>query len=517
MLRRLSLTARLSLLFLLFTLANTVLFWLAVGSNQMRLLAENASLKMHRTIVDIERRLAFATATNPLHRRGEFYRTAAAQSLLAEVFREQNKPAPDGLIEYNVVAGGNTILLTWPNNQAQSELSPDEVQSIIKSIRLREFNSEPFYSSPDVLNYRLAVYLPFANDRGQYLVLRVVFALNGMKVELSRLLRLGIAVVVLLLIVQAALGFFIYRLVVRPLRELKLASQITGRGEFYQIPGYEKRSDEVGTLVAAFNKMSADIRDQKETIRQNFEEIRHRDEMMQHELMIAQHIQKSIFPRGEYPHPISLEYKPLYAVSGDFYDVYQFDDGSAGYLVCDASGHGVPAALLTMLAKSAFANFARQFAEPGAVVQAVNQQLAESLEMTGQYLTAFYARICDGKISYCNATHPEPFALLLDGSEPIALKSNGFYVGMLAEAPFDFQTATIEVPKGSKLVIVSDGITEARNAAGELYGMARLKTVLAQSTAMDVESLKKNILADLASFTGGHPPEDDATLLVIEV
>lgn len=517
MLRHLSLTARLSLLFLLFTMANVVLFWLAVGSNQMRLLAENASLKMHRTIVGIEQKLVLATATNPLRRRGEFYRTAAAENLLAEIFREQAKPVPEGLVEYSVVSGSNAVLFAWPNKAATSELAPEEVQNIIKSTRLREFNNEPFYSAPDVLNYRLAVYLPFASDRGQYLILRVVFALDDMRVELARLLRLGIAVVVLMLIVQAALGFFLYRLVVRPLRELKIASQITGRGEFYQIPGYEKRSDEIGTLVAAFNTMSADIRDQKETIRQNFEEIRRRDEMMQHELMIAQHIQKSIFPRGEYPHPVSLQYQPLYAVSGDFYDVYQFDDGSAGYLVCDASGHGVPAALLTMMAKSAFANFARQFAEPGAVVQAANRHLAESLEMTGQYLTAFYVRVGAGKISYCNATHPEPLVVTPGSSEPMALKSNGFYVGMLAEAPFDFQTATLEIPPGSKLVIVSDGITEARNPAGELYSMVRLKTVVAQHAAADVESLRKSILADLESFAEGHPPEDDATLLVIEV
>lgn len=86
--------------------------------------------------------------------------------------------------------------------------------------------------------------------------------------------------------------------------------------------------------------MLTDLRYEKETIRKSYAEIQSRDEQMQHELMIAQHIQKSIFPRGENPHATAIEFRPLFAVSGDFYDVYRFADGSAGYLVCDASGHG---------------------------------------------------------------------------------------------------------------------------------------------------------------------------------
>jgi len=517
MFRNLSLTARLSLLFFLFTLVNVVIFWLAIGSNQMRLIAEKATLQMHRTILGIEQKLQLATAASPLARRAEFYSLPAAETLLAQVFREGDRATPEGLTEYSIVSGSSTVHLSWPKELPRTELSADEVQNILKAVRLREFNNEPFYAFPDVLNYTLTVYHPFANDRGQYLVLRAVFALDGMKLELGRLLRLGVALMVLLLLVQLALGFFLYRLIVRPLRELKIASQITGRGEFHQIAGYEKRRDEVGTLIATFNRMSADIQEQKETIKKNFEEIKHRDEMMQHELMIAQHIQKSIFPKSDYPHPLSLEYKPLYAVSGDFYDVYQFEDGSAGYLVCDASGHGVPAALLTMMAKSAFATFARQYSEPGAVMEAASRHLAESLEMTGQYLTAFYVRVSSGKIAYCNATHPEPLLLTGGSAEPVNLKSNGFYVGMLTDAPFEFQTETLETPKGSKLVIVSDGITEARNPAGELYGARRLKAIVAASAALDVNALRDAILADLSNFASGAPAEDDATLLIIEV
>lgn len=516
MFSNLSLTARLSLLFFTFTLVNVLLFWLAVGSNQMRLLADKASLQMHRVIVGVEQRLQSATAANAAMRRADFYRTAAASGVLAQVFRERNKTISDELTGYSVVSGSGAIRFSWPDLLRGGELSAEEVQSVIKAIRLREFSNEPFLSVPDVLNYRLTVYLPFASDGDQYLVLRTVFALDGMKAELSRLMRLGLSIVVLLLFVQTALGIFLYRLIVRPLRALRIASQITGRGDFHQIAGYENRRDEVGALVAAFNKMSGDIQKQKETIRQNFEDIRRRDETMQHELMIAQHIQKSIFPKNELSHRVSVEFRPLYVVSGDFYDFYQFEDGSVGYLVCDASGHGVPAALLTMLAKSAFATFARQYSEPGKVMQAANRHLAEFLEMTGQYLTAFYVRVAAGKISYCNATHPEPI-VAVSGREPVGLKSNAFYVGMMSDVPFEFETGTVETPSGSKLVICSDGITEARDSAGGFYGAERLRAVVAATAALDAGAMRDAILRDWKHFTRDTHPEDDITLMVIEV
>ncbi|HNN01126.1 MAG TPA: PP2C family protein-serine/threonine phosphatase, partial [Turneriella sp.] len=171
----------------------------------------------------------------------------------------------------------------------------------------------------------------------------------------------------------------------------------------------------------------------------------------------------------------------------------------------------------TMMAKSAFATFARQHSEPGEVMQAANRHLADSLEMTGQYLTAFYVRVSPGKIAYCNATHPEPVVVVYGQAEPVTLKSNGFYVGMLSDAPFEFQTETLATPKGSKLVIVSDGITEARNATGELYGAQRLRSIVAASTALDVNALRDAIMTDLANFAAGTPAEDDVTLLVLEV
>lgn len=515
MFRNLSLIARLSLIFFAFTLINVLLFWLATGSNQMRLIAEKASLEMHRTIVGVEQKLTQIARDNALLQKVETYKTPAGKNAILPAFYEKADKAPPELLSFHIISGTGAVLSAWPEGVNLRELAPEDLQNIVKTLRLREFNNEPFFAVPDVLAYTLSVYIPFANDHGQDLLLRAVFSMQSMKTELSRLMRLGASIVVLLLLLQFALGFFLYRLIVRPLVRLRVASEITGRGDFYQLPGYEKRRDEIGSLVGAFNKMSADIRDQKETIRQNFEEIRSRDETMQHELMIAQHIQKSIFPRAGFPHASAMEYRPLYAVSGDFYDVYNFADGSTGYLVCDASGHGVPAALLTMMAKSAFSSFANPENAAGKILAAVNKHMAESLEMTGQYLTAFYFHVAHGKLQYCNATHPEPIIVDVDGNVS-RLKSNGFYVGMLAEAPFEFESGEIAVKKGVKIVVYTDGITEARNPDGAQYGTERLTDVVARNKLSTALEIRTAILADLADFAGTAKPDDDLTLLVLE-
>jgi phosphoserine phosphatase RsbU/P len=423
---------------------------------------------------------------------------------------------PPELMEFNIVSQVNQVYLSWPEAAGKSELGPDEVANLFKTLRLREYSNESFYSVPDVGAYRLTVYLPFLSEGRNDLLLRSVFSMQSMRSELARLLRLGAAIVVLLLVIQAALGFFLYRLIVRPLKELRIASHITGRGEFYHIAGHEKRRDEIGILVQTFNKMAADIRDQKETIRKNFEEIKMRDDTMQHELMIAQHIQKSIFPKGGHPHTMALEYQPLYAVSGDFYDVYKLKDGSTGYLICDASGHGVPAALLTMMAKSTFAAVSQRLSEPGSIMAEVNRQMSTSLDMTGQYLTAFFIRIKNKKIQYCNGTHPDPIVLSSEGPARL-LKSNGFYIGMMADTPFPFETANLKLVSGMRLVLYTDGITEARSGAGELYTVDRLASIAESVKEKSAAAIKDAIMADIAAFRGETAAEDDVTLLVLEI
>ena len=181
MFRNLSLIARLSLIFFAFTLINVLLFWLATGSNQMRLIAEKASLEMHRTIVGVEQRLMQITRANAALQRADAYKDAPGRSALLPVFHGKKETIPPELQSFNIISGTGAVLTGWPESNKLRELPPEELQNIVKTLRLREFNNEPFFAVPDVLAYTLSVYVPFANDRGQDLLLRAVFSMQSMK------------------------------------------------------------------------------------------------------------------------------------------------------------------------------------------------------------------------------------------------------------------------------------------------------------------------------------------------
>src|SRR5690606_7435708 len=103
-----------------------------------------------------------------------------------------------------------------------------------------------------------------------------------------------------------------------------------------------------------------------------------------------------------------VTFQPMSRVSGDFYDVYDLPGGSTGILQFDASGHGVPAALLTMMAKISFVEAIQKARLPHQVVGMVNAELSGHLQKTGNFLTAFYAVVRpDGHVQYCNAAHTQ--------------------------------------------------------------------------------------------------------------
>ena len=511
-----SLIARLSLLFFTVALINSVLFWVATGSNQMRLIAEKSTLHVQHELMVFRQHLNEFFKTNPTPFDTKFFQNQKTSKKFGTFIQEIQNKNKDLIESILISDNSGKLLFDVDLNNKEKSVTPEDLQSIIKSIRLRDAKNETFFSRSDVGRYQISVFLPLSNIGETTLVLKLVYSMQSMREEYYRLIRLGVFVIGILLIIQIALAFFLYRLLIAPLRKLEKAAIIVGQGEYAHIGGFEKRVDEVGVLVVTFNRMSADIRDQKAIIQKNYEELKHRDEVMKHELMIAERIQRTIFPKDTDEQKLALYYRPLYAVSGDYYDVFNYPDGSMGFLICDASGHGVPAALLTMMAKSAFANQVHQISDPGELMSVVNQQIADSLELSGQYLTAFYIRIYpDGNALYCNANHPSSLLVSADKAEASKLDSSGFYIGMMREVPFPFETRTTHLAPGQLLILYSDGITEAKNANDELFGESRLQTYAAEQFGKSPQEVCQKIRDRLSEFCPDDKLNDDVTLLVI--
>jgi serine phosphatase RsbU (regulator of sigma subunit) len=243
-----------------------------------------------------------------------------------------------------------------------------------------------------------------------------------------------------------------------------------------------------------------------ERIRQRLEE----------ELRIARDIQRGLLPR-ELPTAgwlrVAASSVPSFHVGGDYYDVTPLVDGGYALVVADVSGKGVSSALLASLLQGAFLLASNDKALIGAMLSRINLYL---YERTGgeKYATLFYAAISpDGTMHWANAGHCKPFLLRGNGAVE-TLPPTSMPVGMLPIAQYEAETMTL-IP-GDKLIVYSDGVSEAQNFAGEYFETGRMVETLLASLNLSSSELHDVLQRTLTQFTGGAPQRDDMTLLVAE-
>ena len=235
---------------------------------------------------------------------------------------------------------------------------------------------------------------------------------------------------------------------------------------------------------------------------------------IEQELSIARDIQQALLPRrfAEFPHlAISGINTPCHAVGGDYFDVFPMSDDRTAFVIADVAGKGLGAALLSTMLQGALTGVALG-ADPVRVFNHVNTFLCDHAEV-GRYATVFFG-ILDrsGNLEYLNAGHPSP--LVLRRGEVIELFTEGsFPVGLLPEAEYATTRATIE--PGDTLILYSDGVTEAADPEGHMFGVPRLSQVLVDQDAASLDDLQERVVESVKSFSRGASQADDITLLFV--
>jgi sigma-B regulation protein RsbU (phosphoserine phosphatase) len=233
------------------------------------------------------------------------------------------------------------------------------------------------------------------------------------------------------------------------------------------------------------------------------------------ELETARRIQSSLLPR-RMPEvrglALAARYLPMADVGGDLYDFLAADPERVGILVADVSGHGVPAALIASMVKVALAAQAEHAADPAAVLAGMNRILHGNLERG--FVTAAYIHIDTldtGTTTYASAGHP-PLLVWREAEGRIEeVRQESLPLGRFLRA--EYRNEELRVSPGDRLLLYTDGVTEALNRAGEPFGDDRLRDLLASSGALDP------LLGRLAEWTGrepGEPLDDDITLVVAQ-
>jgi serine phosphatase RsbU (regulator of sigma subunit) len=250
---------------------------------------------------------------------------------------------------------------------------------------------------------------------------------------------------------------------------------------------------------------------------QRLEQEERERERIDQELQVARRIQHASLPK-EVPTlegwQISPYYQPAREVGGDFYDFHFLSEGRLGLVVGDATGKGVPAALVmsTTCGMLQLAARALDSPSPGEVLEQVNETLVARIP-SNMFVTCFYA-ILDpkyGSLSYANAGHDLPY--LWHAGAAQELRARGMPLGLMPGMRYEEKEIVLQ--KGDSALLYTDGLVEAHDPQREMFGFPRLQ-VLVSEHAEEERSLQETLLEELYSFVGeGWEQEDDITLLTL--
>jgi adenylate cyclase len=278
----------------------------------------------------------------------------------------------------------------------------------------------------------------------------------------------------------------------------------------------------VVVFVAMLSLTLTEAERQRRLLRQEVEQQREAAARIEGELSAARRIQMGILPKaadvlaGEPRIDLHIVLEPAREVGGDLYDFFKLDRDRLFFLLGDVSGKGLPGSLFMAISKSLYKSAAlRRGAAVATMMREANAEISrdnpEALFVT---IFAGVLDVATGTLEYCNAGHDQPYVLSADGGSGTRL-SEGGGPPLCVLDDFGYESAACILRPGDTVCLVTDGVTEARNAAGELFGRERLETVLEQKRTDSAAGLAAAIRDAVAQFVGESEPADDLAILVL--
>ena len=248
--------------------------------------------------------------------------------------------------------------------------------------------------------------------------------------------------------------------------------------------------------------------------------LRHRLQLIT-ALKLAEEVQQNLLP-SESPSLPGLDIAGISnycdETGGDYYDYFRLSNGDLGVVVADASEHGVSAALLMTTVRAQLRQRVAMEGDIARIVSDVNQELARDVEGSGRFMTMFFLEIePESKTLHWVRAGHEPATLYNAQEESfLELAGEGMALGVVEDLVFQKYTHKGWTP-GSVVVVGTDGIREAQNDKGEMFGSDRLRESIRKRAAESAETIQNGIIKDLGIFQGEAPQEDDITLVVVKL
>jgi serine phosphatase RsbU (regulator of sigma subunit) len=271
-----------------------------------------------------------------------------------------------------------------------------------------------------------------------------------------------------------------------------------------------RSNDEFGALAAAFNQMAADLeRHQSLVVEQ---------ERLRRELELSRLIQTEMLPRAGLrlgPAEIKGISIPAREVGGDFFNYFVLPDGRLALLIGDVSGKGVSAALLMANVQATLRARLPLETDLAALASGLDREIDETTP-GGVFLTLFMGILDKNgrRLRYVNAGHNPQFVLRTAG-DIIALSSTGLPIALFPD--HGYREASVDLDPGDLLFFYTDGLVEAENDAGDMFGAERLQSILRTARAQGVDAILQHVEETVRTFRGRTEPLDDATLMALRL
>ena len=278
-----------------------------------------------------------------------------------------------------------------------------------------------------------------------------------------------------------------------------------------------RSNDEIGDLYHEIQSMQRRIVDGADRLARVTAE----RERVSTELRMATEIQSSMLPNSFPPYPNRKDFDlyasmdPAKEVGGDFYDFFLIDDDHLCVLIADVSDKGVPAALFMMSAKILIKYRAQMGGTPGEILTEVNAEISKN-NKSKMFVTVWMGilDVRTGAITCTNAGHEFPFIRDGEGVFRVLRDKHGLLAGVVGKAKYTDYELTL-MP-GDAIFVYTDGVPEANNAAGEMYGMERLEAALNRTDGQSPEGILRVVRSDVDAFVDGAKQFDDLTMLCLE-
>ncbi len=331
--------------------------------------------------------------------------------------------------------------------------------------------------------------------------------------------RMNFILLVLIVIGLLSLSFVIFKIVSKltsPLKDFADSARVIASGNFnVRLPDI-KTEDEMKELHNSFSFMQKELDQYMATLK----ETTSAKEKIESELRIANEIQMSMIPHIFPPFPelpqidLFATLKSAKEVGGDLYDFFLIDGNKFCFVIGDVSGKGVPASLFMAVTRTLVRSISDKIHSPSAIVESLNRSISQNND-SNMFVTLFLGILDleNGSLRYTNAGHNPPVLIKKGGEAHMFEKTKFIPAGLFED--FKYGESSVEINKGDKLFLYTDGVSEAENSAGELFGEQLIMQVINNHNTARPQELIAAMENEISAHVNGYTQSDDITMMTI--